>query len=298
MNMSSGLKFYEARSLESLKVYKGLRKISFTCSGDPSKHCFIWLDTKQQIKQIQFLFNEMILEWVKGKGIQAGETNRIQLQGMRFAAGHQKGIRTFNKSRDQEISSMGTQLLKNAQFPEDIKDKILECLTQKELDNNETLETFNENNVKPHFHYLIQSLPINIFRVIAGADMVIDDKEINSFEHYIMGIKKFKSMIGDLVRKEIQSDSTELRRRISMAAAVSIDNTLALIREACKMLEKHVVKEISDEWKRELLEMALQIAQASGGVMGIGSVASVENKMLVKLEEIFKVKQKNTKTKS
>lgn len=95
----------------------GIRKTSLVCLNHPEIHFFLWLDEAEQLKQVQFIFDENLLEWAEGrKGLTASETNRKSDQFLN-KTGIQKGVRTIHSSQDISIIKKGLQIINTAEFP-------------------------------------------------------------------------------------------------------------------------------------------------------------------------------------
>jgi hypothetical protein len=110
--------FYEIKSQKSKEFINGVRKTSLACLNHPEIHFFLWLDEEEKLKQVQFVFNENLLEWEAGrKGVVAGETNR-KAGNSSQKSGYQKGARTIHSSRDIAILKRGLQIILKAELPD------------------------------------------------------------------------------------------------------------------------------------------------------------------------------------
>ncbi len=70
------------------------------------------------MKQVQFIFDENLIEWSKGKkGLTAAETNR-KTNDFPQRAGLQKGARTIHDSQDRTIIKRGLQIINASEFPD------------------------------------------------------------------------------------------------------------------------------------------------------------------------------------
>ena len=115
----SPFSFYEIKSQKSKEFVNGVRKTSLACLNHPEIHFFLWLDEDEKLKQVQFVFDENLLEWEEGrKGVVASETNRKTGQ-VAQKSGYQKGARTIHSSRDISILKRGLQIIHKAELPED-----------------------------------------------------------------------------------------------------------------------------------------------------------------------------------
>lgn len=109
--------FYEIKSQKSAEFVNGLRKTSLVCLDHPEIHFFLWLDEGGDLSQVQFLFDENLIEWnKKNNGLRAGETNR-KYQISTNKTGTLKGARTIQSSNDVSIIKEGLQIINSAEFP-------------------------------------------------------------------------------------------------------------------------------------------------------------------------------------
>ncbi|MBU2514379.1 hypothetical protein KJ966_23835 [bacterium] len=110
--------FYEIKSQKSLEFEKGLRKTSLVCLDHPDILLFLWLNEDSELKQVQFLFDENLIEWADGKkGLTAAETNR-KTNDFPQKTGLQKGARTIHDSQDRTIIKRGLQIINASKFPD------------------------------------------------------------------------------------------------------------------------------------------------------------------------------------
>ncbi len=133
---------------------------------------------------------------------------------------------------------------------------------------------------------LLKSVPTWIFQVVAGADQNIDTKEINAFLKELHEADYYKE---PLVREVLLS--------------ITVNNPVALQNQSCtkeeilhnlervhKILHRRVTPEQSDNFKKDMLLIAQQIAQASSsGLFGFKSRISPEEETAI--DEIIKALQ-------
>ena len=108
--------FYEIKSKKSRMFVDGIRQVSLVCSTDPAINFFLWLDEKQKLTHLQFIFDEKIIEWFADKErISTSQTNR------RFPStskpGVHKGVRTIHSVEDDSILNEGVEIIKHAILP-------------------------------------------------------------------------------------------------------------------------------------------------------------------------------------
>ena len=109
--------FYEIKSKKSQEFIKGVRKTSLVCLNHPEIQFFLWIDERGDLKQVQFLFEENLIEWFQGrKELQANETNR-KYNILVTQKGIQKGARTIHPTQNKSIIKKGLQIINTSQFP-------------------------------------------------------------------------------------------------------------------------------------------------------------------------------------
>ncbi|MDH5559574.1 MAG: hypothetical protein OEY59_01810 [Deltaproteobacteria bacterium] len=119
MNSPDPLDFYEIQSKKSQELIDGLRKISLACSNHPEIFCFLWFDPLNQLKSMQLIFDEKLVQWTQVKGLVSGETNR-RFQNI-FKKGILKGSRTIQETRDPQVLKEGITILSESIFPGEYK---------------------------------------------------------------------------------------------------------------------------------------------------------------------------------
>lgn len=109
--------FYEIKSKKSRMFVNGVRQVSLVCATHPEMNFFLWLDEQQQLKHLQFIFNERIIEWFEGKEqISTSETNR-RFPSSSSKTGIMKGVRTIHAVEDDNILIEGRDIINNATLP-------------------------------------------------------------------------------------------------------------------------------------------------------------------------------------
>ena len=68
--------FYLITSKKSEEVLNGLKKYTLGCENRADAHGFFWIDNGDNIKQIQLIFGEIVIEWFAGKWAKFSMTNR------------------------------------------------------------------------------------------------------------------------------------------------------------------------------------------------------------------------------
>ena len=102
----------------------GLQQIALGCENRADAHGFLWIDAENNIRQIQLLFGEIVIEWFAGKGMKYSRTNR-DLE-VPEGIGYQKGVRILHPLEDTTLIESVLEEGRNAEFPPEWSAKILE----------------------------------------------------------------------------------------------------------------------------------------------------------------------------
>lgn len=116
--------FYLINSKKSEEVVNGLRQLTLGCENRAGAYGFIWIDGEKYIQQIQLLFGEVVLEWFAEKGVKCSRTNRA-LE-VPKGIGFHKGVRILHQVEDKAIIESVLKEARNADYPPEWSDKILE----------------------------------------------------------------------------------------------------------------------------------------------------------------------------
>jgi len=120
----SKCKFYLIRSKKSEEMVDGLQQIALGCENRAEAHGFLWIDVESNIQHIQLLFGEIVIEWFPGKGVKCSRTNRaIEVP---EGIGFHKGVRILHPLEDTTIIESVLKEARNADYPPEWSDKILE----------------------------------------------------------------------------------------------------------------------------------------------------------------------------
>ena len=120
----SKCKFYLIRSKKSEEMVDGLQQIALGCENRADAHGFLWIDAKSNIQHIQLLFGEIVIEWFAGKGMKYSRTNR-DLE-VPEGIGYHKGVRILHPLEDTAIIESVLKEARNADYPPEWSDKIME----------------------------------------------------------------------------------------------------------------------------------------------------------------------------
>ena len=115
--MAHPLRFYEISSKKSEISSSGIRQLSFACEDNPEVFCFLWINQGKQLKHIQFLLGESVLEWESDQGIRCSHTNRVQDPELKI--GVHKGSRSLHSNDDPKLLSESLEHMKRCEFPEE-----------------------------------------------------------------------------------------------------------------------------------------------------------------------------------
>jgi hypothetical protein len=108
--------FYEIRSKKSLQFVDGLRQVSLICADTSGLHIFLWLDEDDNLKHLQFLFNERLIEWFSGRDrLLISRTNRSM--GPSDKTGIHKGVRTIHAIEDDDVLKEGLKIMTESRLP-------------------------------------------------------------------------------------------------------------------------------------------------------------------------------------
>ena len=91
-----------------------ITKVSLGCAGFHNIHCFIWLDADQFAVQIQFIFDDSVLEWHRQRGMCLSKVDR----GMALPLGDDIRFKEIQLSEDAKRElDKGVEIVKNSRFP-------------------------------------------------------------------------------------------------------------------------------------------------------------------------------------
>lgn len=114
--------FYEIRSKKSTELINGVYQTTLVCSNNPDIKCFMWSDPLGNIKHIQILFEENLIEWFDEKGVMINCTNRHFQHSS--SIGVLKGVRTIHQTRDKGALKKGLDIIASSNFPEKFDNRI------------------------------------------------------------------------------------------------------------------------------------------------------------------------------
>lgn len=119
-----GCQFYVISTKKSEEWVDALHQITLGCENRMDAHGFLWIDTEDNIRHIQLLFGEMVIEWIDGKGVKYSRTNRATE--VPEGIGYHKGVRVLLPVEDTETIESILEEVRNSVFPPEWSEKILE----------------------------------------------------------------------------------------------------------------------------------------------------------------------------
>tara|TARA_B100000579_G_C22679080_1_gene779405 strand:+ start:364 stop:735 length:372 start_codon:yes stop_codon:yes gene_type:complete len=117
-------RFYLISSKKSKENINGIKKVILGSENRVDTFGFLWIDSEKNIIQIQFIFGELVLEWLSTKGLIYSKTNRAidTPEGIGF----QKGARVLHPTQNKNEIEFVLEEAKNSIYPEEWSEKILE----------------------------------------------------------------------------------------------------------------------------------------------------------------------------
>jgi len=117
-------KFYLIISKKSEEIINGLKKYTLGCENRADSHGFFWTDNAENIKQIQLIFGETVIEWFEGKWIEFSMTNRS----VKALQVHDSpnGSRILHPVDSNNPTESILDKARNAEYPMEWDEKIME----------------------------------------------------------------------------------------------------------------------------------------------------------------------------
>lgn len=292
-------KFYEIRSYKALMIVNGLRKRTLACVGQNQVYCFFWVNHEEAIKQIQFLFGNQIIEWSAKKGLIAGMVHQILQQDRRLeqaSISHPDRRLSLDPKQIplEETLKQGLQLIENSNFPGKMGDLLQQCFTKsKVVTDLSYFRGSGSNTMEEHFHTSVQMMPCVVFKIVAEADGVIDEEELEMFDLY--GSEEhspIQSNLGKLIFLEFRKKPEFFRKAMDRIQNKNLDDCLHILTEGCDFMDRYLNVESSVEFKQDLLEMAVDIAKAAGGIFGMYKVSKDEQKQINRIKAVLGLDKK------
>ncbi|MBN2088102.1 hypothetical protein JW964_00735 [candidate division KSB1 bacterium] len=125
---------------------------------------------------------------------------------------------------------------------------------------------------------VIISVPVWIFQAVAGADQEIDKKELKAFLKELQEADYYKE---PLVREILASITTNFPFALESQTR-DAEQILQDLERVHKVLHRRVTPEQADNFKKDMLLIAQQIAQASSsGLFGLRARISPEEETVI-----------------
>ena len=117
-------KFYLIISKKSEEVVNSLKKYTLGCENRADAHGFFWIDDGDNIKQIQLIFGEVVIEWFDGKWVKFSMTDRTMK--LSQEEGLPQGAHILHPLENETLSDKVLDEARNAKYPPEWADKIME----------------------------------------------------------------------------------------------------------------------------------------------------------------------------
>ncbi|MBQ32963.1 MAG: hypothetical protein CL923_10495 [Deltaproteobacteria bacterium] len=115
--------YYVVRSRKSEETVDDLHQISMGCDNHPDTYGFLWVDAQNRPHYMQFIFDEVMLEWFPEHGVRLGQTNR-NLPESDQGVGRFKGSRTIEDHTDDALLQHLLKRMCNSEFPAEWEEPI------------------------------------------------------------------------------------------------------------------------------------------------------------------------------
>lgn len=124
--------------------------------------------------------------------------------------------------------------------------------------------------------------PFLVFFIVAAADGKVDKNEINAFARILMEAGK----LGNALFNRIVTNVIDEVPRLLQEASSQGLNFLEELGRIRGLLEERLCAEDASAYKKTLMQLGREIAEASGGFLGIGNKVSKEEKAALALLSI------------
>jgi len=116
---------------------------------------------------------------------------------------------------------------------------------------------------------LLKSLPFQIFILVADADGRIDHKEFTGFKEFLRG--RAKNCSSTYTKRMFHSTLVDYSDTTKRYLEGGIQKDIQLVFKAIEYIQKYTSEEVMIAIFKDLKELAIAIAEASGGILGITS---------------------------
>lgn len=133
---------------------------------------------------------------------------------------------------------------------------------------------------------LLRLLPFQIFLLVADADGKTDTKEVAGFREFINQREKYCS--NPYTRRMFHSTVVNYPALTNRYLSGSLKKDFKIVQNAIHYMQICVSSRLMADICKDLKQMAVAVAEASGGFMGMTSpISSEEEAVLKKLDKIF-----------
>jgi uncharacterized tellurite resistance protein B-like protein len=115
---------------------------------------------------------------------------------------------------------------------------------------------------------------ICVFFGVAASDGKVDGKEIEAFAQGINATLAHKSLLAREVFESVNNNLSDLLARYKADQR----NQLKMLMDVADILEKSAPADQRDSFKRDLMSIAVHVANATGGFLGLGDKIGKDEK--------------------
>ncbi|MCB0336144.1 MAG: hypothetical protein KDD62_07550, partial [Bdellovibrionales bacterium] len=127
-------------------------------------------------------------------------------------------------------------------------------------------------------------LPAAIFILIAGADGNVDDKEVATFNRLLSSVDDSDQDLTSICVRRLRASSSGLVA--TLATMMEQGSSESSARLAAQIAWQKFPNQVVTDYFEDLLELAKQIAAASGGLFG-GSISKEEKQALAAIRKLL-----------
>jgi len=180
------------------------------------------------------------------------------------------------------------ELKKKLNLPSSLNSESKEWNVSSGLDLLDSLFEEAQNELDMHSEVSVDQIGkgvMLVFVLIAGADGTIDAKEIKAFNKYLADLKGTRSELFKTAT-DIMKNDTELKNSTNLGSTIVMTNRLIAVRESAEKF----FPDQSEQYCKELYEMAVDVAKASGGFLGLNSIDKSEQAALQLIKMVLQLK--------
>lgn len=141
---------------------------------------------------------------------------------------------------------------------------------------------------------LMRILPFQIFLLVADADENIDPKEVAGFKDFL--IHREKHCSNSYTRRMFHSTVVNFSALTARYHGGHLKKDFKLVQKSMDYIVKCVPQKIVADICKDLSDLAVKIAESSGGFLGVTSpISKEENEMIEQLNQLFELAIHNAK---